>query len=91
MPPEAGGCLFYKNTGDGHNPNGIDWAVTDIEDLYLQGINHWVCPYYLQKNRAAESDMILMPYNYIIDPKIRENYKIDFENSIIILDEAHNI
>jgi len=32
-----------------------------------------------------------MPYNYIIDPKIRENYKIDFENSIIIIDEAHNI
>lgn len=32
-----------------------------------------------------------MPYNYIVDPKIRENYKIDFENSIIILDEAHNI
>jgi Rad3-related DNA helicase len=32
-----------------------------------------------------------MPYNYLIDPKIRDNYKIDFENSIIILDEAHNI
>jgi regulator of telomere elongation helicase 1 len=32
-----------------------------------------------------------MPYNYLVDPKIRENYKIDFENSIIILDEAHNI
>ena len=32
-----------------------------------------------------------MPYNYLIDPKIRENYKIDYENSIIILDEAHNI
>ena len=32
-----------------------------------------------------------MPYNYLIDPKIRENYKIDYENSIIIIDEAHNI
>jgi Rad3-related DNA helicase len=32
-----------------------------------------------------------MPYNYLIDPKIRDNYKIDFSNSIIILDEAHNI
>ena len=32
-----------------------------------------------------------MPYNYLVDSKIRENYKIDFTNSIIIIDEAHNI
>lgn len=32
-----------------------------------------------------------MPYNYLIDPKIRDNFKISYENSIIILDEAHNI
>jgi len=29
-----GGCSFYRNTGDGVNPNGIEWGVTDIEDLY---------------------------------------------------------
>ena len=32
-----------------------------------------------------------MPYNYLIDPKIRENFKVDYENSIIIMDEAHNV
>lgn len=32
-----------------------------------------------------------MPYNYLIDPKIRENFKIEYENSVIIMDEAHNI
>ena len=32
-----------------------------------------------------------MPYNYLIDPKIRENFKIDYRNSIIIMDEAHNV
>ena len=50
-----------------------------------------MCPYYLQKNRAAFADIILMPYNYLIDPRIRDNYKIRFENAIIIIDEAHNI
>ena len=45
----------------------------------------------MQKNRAQHSDLILMPYNYLVDSKIRDNYKIDFENSIIIIDEAHNI
>ena len=32
-----------------------------------------------------------MPYNYLIDPKIREYYKIYYINSIIIIYEAHNI
>jgi Rad3-related DNA helicase len=32
-----------------------------------------------------------MPYNYLVDSRIRDNYKIDFANSIIIIDEAHNI
>lgn len=32
-----------------------------------------------------------MPYNYLIDEKIRENFDIAQANSIIIFDEAHNI
>jgi regulator of telomere elongation helicase 1 len=32
-----------------------------------------------------------MPYNYLIDEKIRENFEIDYANSVIIIDEAHNI
>ena len=32
-----------------------------------------------------------MPYNYLIDEKIRENYGIEYTNSVIIFDEAHNI
>ena len=32
-----------------------------------------------------------MPYNYLIDPKIRENFKVGYENAIIIFDEAHNV
>ena len=50
-----------------------------------------VCPYYLQKNRVECADIILMPYNYLIDSKIRENFKIDYANTIVIIDEAHNV
>jgi Rad3-related DNA helicase len=32
-----------------------------------------------------------MPYNYLIDEKIRENFEISYDNAIIIFDEAHNI
>jgi regulator of telomere elongation helicase 1 len=43
------------------------------------------------KDRAAGADVIFMPYNYLIDDKIRENFQISFENCIMIFDEAHNI
>jgi regulator of telomere elongation helicase 1 len=34
-----------------------------------------------------------MPYQYVIDGKIRENFDeyIKFKNSIVIFDEAHNV
>ena len=32
-----------------------------------------------------------MPYNYLIDEKIRENFDVPYQNSVIIFDEAHNI
>jgi len=32
-----------------------------------------------------------MPYNYLIDEKVRDSMEINFANSIIIFDEAHNI
>ena len=37
------------------------------------------------------ADLVFMPYNYLIDAKIRENFELNFGNSIIIFDEAHNI
>lgn len=49
------------------------------------------CPYYGAKDRAVAADLIFMPYNYLIDEKIRDVYKLDYANSIIIFDEAHNI
>lgn len=32
-----------------------------------------------------------MPYNYVIDEQIRSSFKINWNNSILIFDEAHNI
>lgn len=84
-------CKFFKNTGESVIPNDTKWDISDIEDLHKIGKAHVICPYYLQKTRVQFSDLILMPYNYLIDPKIRENFKINYENAIIIMDEAHNV
>ena len=63
----------------------------DIEELHKIAKEKLVCPYFAMKDRTKGADVIFMPYNYLIDPKIRENFGINFKDSIIIFDEAHNI
>lgn len=45
----------------------------------------------MSKDRVGGADIIFMPYNYLIDEKIRKSMIIDWSKSIIIFDEAHNI
>ena len=38
-----------------------------------------------------DADIVFMPYNYMLDPTTRQNFKIDISRSIVIFDEAHNL
>ena len=49
------------------------------------------CPYYAMKDSVKGADVVLMPYIYLLDEDIRKNLDIDFENSVLIFDEGHNI
>ena len=84
--------LLYNNliSNSPEFKNG-KWKIQDIEELHVLGRSAQVCPYFLQKERAKHADLILMPYQYLIDEKIRENFEIDYKNSVVIVDEAHNI
>ena len=42
------------------------------------------------KERISGADIIFMPYSYMLDPLIRERFKIKVTNKIIVFDEAHN-
>lgn len=66
-------------------------TITDIEDLGSIGMKHECCPYFLAKAKSAGSDIVFIPYGYLIDPIIRKANDIDLNRSIIILDEAHNV
>ncbi len=85
----ASKCPLYFNT-ESVNKH-LDWEIRDIEDLSDISEKHGACAYYFTKERAKSADLILMPYNYLIDEKIRENFEIDYSNSVVIVDEAHNI
>ena len=38
-----------------------------------------------------ESQLVLMPYNYIMDRYIRKKLPFDLHHCVVIIDEAHNI
>lgn len=68
----------------------LPWEPLDIEELHEIGNKLIICPYFASKDRVPGADIIFMPYNYLIDEKIRENFEVNYKNSVIIFDEAHN-
>lgn len=51
---------------------------------------HRCCPYYLSREIAAEADLVLLPYNYLLDSRI-DKPNIRWQKAVVIFDEAHNV
>eukprot|EP01033_Poteriospumella_lacustris_P001350 gene1349-985_t len=84
------GCT-YRNNLDGFSDGMAENEVLDIEDLTIVGKKKKICPYYYSRDTSAAADIVFMPYNYLLDSAIRRTMKINFENSVVIFDEAHNL
>ena len=50
-----------------------------------------ICPYNYAKYIANKVNVILAPYNYLLNPEIRKSVNLDLKDAIIVFDEAHNI
>lgn len=63
----------------------------DIEDLVSLGRRIRSCSYFAARELMATASIVFCPYNYLLDPMIRESMDIDLTGQILVLDEAHNI
>ncbi|CAH9066220.1 unnamed protein product [Cuscuta epithymum] len=72
------------------NPTFGDEPI-DIEDLVNIGRRNGTCPYYLSRELHMDVDILFAPYNYLIDRENRRSLGIEWSNSILIFDEAHNL
>ncbi|XP_040929439.1 Fanconi anemia group J protein isoform X2 [Betta splendens] len=63
----------------------------DIEDLVALGKRLRSCSYYAARELKQNASIIFCPYNYLLDPLIRESMEINLSGQILVLDEAHNI
>ena len=49
------------------------------------------CPYYASRKAVEDSQVVVIPYNTLLHSSTREACKIQLENSVVIIDEAHNV
>ncbi|ACO67649.1 predicted protein, partial [Micromonas commoda] len=69
----------------------------DIEDLVKLGERGVVgggcgpCPYFMSLDMYKEADIVFMPYNYVVDPAMRDVLGDRLDGAIVLFDEAHNI
>eukprot|EP00850_Spirogloea_muscicola_P016401 SM000132S26916 [mRNA] locus=s132:399432:407547:- [translate_table: standard] len=89
------GCSSFRNMHKvkGHaslRPGGSA-SIHDIEDLVALGQSVKGCAYYAARAMASDAELVLCPYNYLVDPVIRRAMEINLTGAVVIIDEAHNI
>ena len=70
------------------------WSAYDgltVDELKLKAKMYKFCPYFFEKDKSKHADIIFLPYNYIFDNKICSRSNFNLKNSILIIDEAHNL
>lgn len=55
------------------------------------GKAHSVCPFFYARDSVKDCDLVLVPYNYLFDKEARTSLEIQWNNAILIFDEAHNL
>ena len=91
-------CLYYENLAGavagrkGGAAMGLPMdSCMDLEDLLRFGEDHRLCPYFSAREVLPEAELVLLPYNYLIDASIRDKLQLNLQGSVIIFDEAHNL
>ncbi|XP_041097382.1 Fanconi anemia group J protein isoform X2 [Polyodon spathula] len=89
-------CRPYHSVHKMREQNTLQWVhglhqAWDIEELVGLGRKLRSCAYYAARELMQEADIVFCPYNYLLDPQIRESMDISLKGQIVVLDEAHNI
>jgi len=64
--------------------------VLSTRRLILYGRKRKLCPYFLSREAAKDSTVVVAPYQYIFNEAIRVKVGLNISDKILIFDEAHN-
>jgi chromosome transmission fidelity protein 1 len=66
-------------------------GALDIEDLAQIGKKIGTCPYYGSRDMVRSADLVVLPYQSLLLKSARESLGLNLKNSVVIIDEAHNL
>lgn len=82
----------YKNNIEGKKIERFSLpAMMDIEEAVTFGRSSETCSYFTTREAAKTAELVLMPYNYLLDSFLRGTMNLDWSRAIVIFDEAHNL
>lgn len=91
-------CLYYPNFRDEKTKEvGAKFtdytqsSIHDIEDLAAIGRHLNICPYYSVRKSISSSEVLTLPYQLLLEKNTREALNLNIRDSIIVIDEAHNL
>lgn len=86
-------CMYKNNLESYMDSNASldNTSSLDIEDMVKLGKQRSICPYFHSREFSASSEIVFVPYNYLLDTSIRKTLKLNWDKCIIIFDEAHNL
>ena len=90
-PSPDGGCPYLNGDRLGELSLQITSKIHDIEECHDLGQQMRLCPYYGIRKSVRSAHLIAMPYTSLIHEKTRNSLGISVADSIIIIDEAHNL
>ena len=87
----GGGCPYNKVSKTGELRDQSLLAIHDIEDLVTAGKRAASCPYYASRSAVSLAQLVVLPYNTLLHAATRKALGLNLKNSIVIIDEAHNL
>ncbi|KAG8067522.1 hypothetical protein GUJ93_ZPchr0005g14896 [Zizania palustris] len=92
QPKSSCGCpMIRKRSLQKEFKSKVSEQALDIEDLAQVGRKIGTCPYYGARDMVRTADLVILPYQSILLKSARESLGLNLKNSIVIIDEAHNL
>jgi len=89
-------CPYRKSFEENFHPCDTEWFFEEPR-LYTEILSFCkekgICPYQTQLYLVEDASVVSMSYNYVLNEKIGRflDAKIGFEDSLLVVDEAHNL